>query len=103
MGGIGYKVGQDIEKKNWPGDKNSECWDISARGVPPGFDRILATRFGAKAVDLIAEGKYGYFPALQGEEIVPLPMEVAISSLKVVPLDSPLLDIARSLGTCMGD
>ena len=53
--------------------------------------------------DLIAEGKYGYFPALQGEEIVPLPMEVAISSLKVVPLDSPLLDIARSLGTCMGD
>ena len=71
-------------------------------GSPTAFDRILATRFGAKAVDLIAEGKYGYFPALQGEEIVPLPMEVAISSLKVVPLDSPLLDIARSFRDLYG-
>ena len=103
LGGIGYKVGQDIERKTGLETRTVVLGHLQRGGSPTAFDRILATRFGAKAVDLIAEGKYGYFPALQGEEIVPLPMEVAISSLKVVPLDSPLLDIARSLGTCMGD
>jgi len=103
LGGIGYEVGREIERKTGLETRTVVLGHLQRGGSPTAFDRILATRFGAKAVDLVAEGKYGYCPALQGEEIVPLPMEVAISSLKVVPLDSPLLDIARSLGTYMGD
>jgi len=103
LGGIGYEVGQEIERKTGLETRTVVLGHLQRGGSPTAFDRILATRFGTRAVDLIAEGKYGYFPALQGEEIVPLPMEAAISNLKTVPLDSPLLDVARSLGTYMGD
>jgi 6-phosphofructokinase 1 len=72
-------------------------------GSPTAFDRILATRFGAKAIDLVAEGMFGYFPALRGSELVPVTLREAVSALKVVPLDSPLLDVARSMGTYFGD
>lgn len=103
LGGIGYEVGQEIERKTGLETRTVVLGHLQRGGSPTAFDRILATRFGAKAVDLVAEGKYGYFPALKGEDIVPLPMETAISHLKVVPLDSPLLDVARFLGTYMGD
>ena len=103
LGGIGYEVGQEIERKTGLETRTVVLGHLQRGGSPTAFDRILATRFGAKAVDLVAEGKYGYFPALQGEEIVPLPMTAAICNLKVVPLESSLLDVARSLGTYMGD
>ncbi len=51
----------------------------------------------------MAEGRFGYFPAVRGNTLVSAPIEEAISCLKTVPLDSPLLDIARSMGTYLGE
>lgn len=56
------------------------------RGGPPTlFDRILGTRVGAEAADMIAEGRFGHMAALRGNEVVPVPLEEATGELKVVP------------------
>jgi 6-phosphofructokinase 1 len=56
------------------------------RGGPPTlFDRILATRVGVKAADLVAEGSFGQMAALRGNDVVGVPLEEATAQLKVVP------------------
>jgi len=73
------------------------------RGGPPtAFDRILATQFAVKAVDLVMEGKFGQMVALKGDAFVSVPMADAIRDLKYVPLDHPLIRAAISVGTSFG-
>jgi len=73
------------------------------RGGPPtAFDRILATQFAVKAVDLVMEGKFGQMVALKGDRYVSVPMADAIRDLKYVPLDHPLIRAAISVGTSFG-
>ena len=71
-------------------------------GSPSAFDRLLASRFGAMAVYLIAEGKFGEMVALQGDEITSVPIADAISRQKFVPLDSDLLLTLFGLDICLG-
>jgi 6-phosphofructokinase 1 len=93
LGGIGYYVGKEIEK----------CMNIETRvvvlghlqrgGSPIAFDRILATRFGIAAVDLVHEKKFGRMVAIQGNNIVSVPLKDVIGKRKTVDLE--LYDIAR--------
>lgn len=103
LGGIGHLVAQEIETQTGLEARTVVLGHLQRGGSPTAFDRILATRFGSQAVDLVAKGMFGYFPALRGSDIVPVTMKEAIHSLKIVPLDSPLLDVARSMGTYFGD
>jgi 6-phosphofructokinase 1 len=57
---------------------------IQRGGKPSAFDRMLATRFGAHAVNLLYEGKTGFMTALQGREITPIPLEDATSKQKAL-------------------
>jgi len=66
-------------------------------GSPTPFDRILATRLGMKAMDLVHEGKFGYMAALQGGEIVAVPIEAAVRDTKSVPVE--LYEEAKTLFT----
>ena len=66
------------------------------RGGPPTlFDRVLGTRVGVKAAQLVAEGKFGQMVALRGDEVVPVSLEEATGTLKTVP--QAWLDLADSL------
>ena len=71
-------------------------------GTPSAADRVLATRFGSAAATLLANGEYGKMVALKGEAIVPIPVTETAGKTKTVPLDHPLLDAARAMGTCFG-
>jgi len=71
-------------------------------GSPTAFDRLLATRFGAMAVRLIAEGRLGHMVALRDEQMVAVPIAEAVAGQKLVPLDSDILQTARALGVCLG-
>jgi phosphofructokinase-like protein len=75
---------------------------VQRGGSPTSFDRILGTRFGAAAVDLIARGGLGRMVALHGEEIAEVPIADAIARLKTVPLESDMIRAARSLGISLG-
>jgi phosphofructokinase-like protein len=75
---------------------------VQRGGTPSPMDRILATRYGSAAVDLIAGNDYGKMVTLRNDMIVPVPLEEIAGKLKVVTEDNPLVMKAISMGTCFG-
>jgi 6-phosphofructokinase 1 len=76
---------------------------IQRGGSPSPFDRVLATRFGVSAVDLVAEGKFGKMVALRAGSIVAVDIANAIGQLKTVHADGELVRTARAIGIGFGD
>jgi 6-phosphofructokinase 1 len=72
-------------------------------GSPSPMDRILASRLGAAAAELIAAGQYGRMVAIQGNEITSIPLKDTAGRVKTVPPDHALVGGARLLGTSFGD
>jgi ATP-dependent phosphofructokinase / diphosphate-dependent phosphofructokinase len=72
-------------------------------GIPTPLDRILATRFGVAAAELLAHGKYNRMVALKGAEVTSVPIEQVAGKLKLVPPDHALIRAARRVGTNFGD
>ncbi|HEV2947350.1 MAG TPA: ATP-dependent 6-phosphofructokinase [Gemmataceae bacterium] len=72
-------------------------------GVPTALDRILATRFGTHAADMLAEGKYNRMVAMRGGTVTSIPIEEVAGKVKLVPPDHPLIRAARGVGTNFGD
>jgi 6-phosphofructokinase 1 len=76
---------------------------IQRGGSPWPFDRVLATRFGVAATDLVAEGKFGKVVALRADSIVAVDIAKAIGQLKTVRPDGELVRTARAIGIGFGD
>jgi 6-phosphofructokinase 1 len=76
---------------------------VQRGGIPSSFDRALCTQLGAKAADLLAQGKYGVMVAYRNGVCVPVRLEDVVGRRKPVPLDHPMLECARKVGTCLGD
>lgn len=75
---------------------------IQRGGSPSPYDRILATRFGGFAAELIAEKRYGNMVAIRNDEIIALPLTESAGILKKVPADHPLISQAINVGTSFG-
>ena len=86
LGGIGYFLGKEIEKQTGFETRVVILGHLQRGGPPTAFDRILATRFGIAAIDLVKKGKFGQMVALKGNEIVSVPLKDAIGKLKTVDL-----------------
>ncbi len=76
---------------------------IQRGGTPSAFDRILATRFGVAAVDMIARGEFGRMVCLHQSKVGSVPIAEAIGHLKCVDPNGELVHVARSIGICFGD
>jgi ATP-dependent phosphofructokinase / diphosphate-dependent phosphofructokinase len=76
---------------------------IQRGGSPSPFDRILSTRFGVAAVDLIARGGFGKMVCLRAEKVQAVDIREAIGQLKLVDPEGQLVHTARSIGICFGD
>jgi len=85
MGGIGEVLARKVEEKTGFEARPVTLGYIQRGGSPTAFDRVLATRFGSFAVDMIKEKKFGYMAALKGNEIVSISLEEATKKLKTVP------------------
>jgi 6-phosphofructokinase 1 len=72
-------------------------------GAPTSFDRVLATRFGGKAVDLVRQGEFGTMVAFHPPDIVAKPLAEVVGRVKTVPMNFDLLVTAKSLGVTFGD
>ncbi len=103
LGGISYKIAQRIEELTGLETRVIILGHLQRGGKPTDFDRILATQFGKKAIDLIVAEKFGYMSSLRGGEVSSAPIQSAIESLKKVDSNSPLIQAARGVGTCFGD
>lgn len=93
LGGIGENVAKEIEKRTGFETRVSVLGHIQRGGTPSAFDRILGTRFGVKAVELVKNKKFGRMVALEGNKIVDVEIEKAVTALKTVDMD--LYEIAK--------
>jgi 6-phosphofructokinase 1 len=93
LGGIGEDLAAQIEKRTGFETRVSVLGHIQRGGSPTAFDRVLGTRFGVKAVELIINKKFGKMVALAGTKIIDVPLEEAVKALKTV--DMELYNIAK--------
>lgn len=93
LGGIGESLGQEIEKRTGYETRVSVLGHIQRGGTPTAFDRILGTRFGVKAVELVKDKKFGRMAALAGNKIIDVTIDEAVRTLKTV--DMELYEIAK--------
>ena len=76
---------------------------VQRGGTPSAADRLLATRLGSAAADLVARGKFGIMVASRGDGTAPVPLEEVAGKRRTVPPDHPWLESARHMGVCLGD
>lgn len=76
---------------------------IQRGGTPSSTDRVLATRFGAAAAELVATGQFGRMVCLRGDSIESVPMADVAGRQKRIEPNSELLKTARAVGICLGD
>jgi len=83
--GVGERLGEEIENRTGFETRVTVLGHIQRGGSPTARDRILATRFGLKASDLVAEGAFGQMAALRGDDVIAVPLAEATAELKTVP------------------
>ena len=93
LGGIGKTLASEIEKRTGFETRFVILGHIQRGGTPTAFDRMLGTRFGIAAVDLVDEGKFGKMVSLQGNKIVPLDLKGVTAKTKRV--DDELYEMAE--------
>jgi len=93
LGGIGELLAAEIEKRTGYETRVSVLGHIQRGGSPTAFDRVLGTRFGVKAIELIKSGKFGRMVALAANKIIDVPLGDAVKAIKIV--DNELYEIAK--------
>jgi ATP-dependent phosphofructokinase / diphosphate-dependent phosphofructokinase len=102
LGGLGAYVGREIERRVGKETRTVVLGHLQRGGAPTTFDRVLATQFGAHAVRLIVEGKFGHMVTYQPPDLLDVPILDAITLATVRPHCSAV-QAARALGICFGD
>ena len=85
LGGIGAMLAGEIERRTGFETRVTQLGHVQRGGSPTAHDRVLATRFGLRAADLVFEGSFGMMASLRGDEIVAVPIADAVARLKTVP------------------
>ncbi|EMF29444.1 6-phosphofructokinase [Streptomyces pseudogriseolus] len=85
LSGVGERLALEIEKRTGKEARTTVLGHVQRGGTPSAYDRWLATRFGLHAIDCVRDGDFGTMVALQGTNIVRVPMADATARLKTVP------------------
>lgn len=103
LGGIGKWVADQLRARLDKDVRHLILGHLQRGGSPTTFDRLLALRFGAAAIRLADAGKFGHMVAWNPPNMTSVPLIDAISSKKMVKLDSDKVMTARDIGICLGD
>jgi 6-phosphofructokinase 1 len=103
LGGIGAQVCSALATATGKETRSVVLGHLQRGGAPTSFDRVLATRFGAKAVELVKQGDFGTMVAFDPPDIIARKLEDVVGKTKTVPMDSDLLLAAKALGVTFGD
>jgi 6-phosphofructokinase 1 len=93
LGGIGNVIARQIEEQTGIETRITALGYVQRGGTPTAYDRVLATRFGVKAVDMIIAGEFGKMASLRGNKVVSVDLEEATSGIKKV--DPELFKVAE--------
>jgi 6-phosphofructokinase 1 len=102
LGGAALRLAEAIAERTEYDVRTTVLGHIQRGGAPCAFDRELATRFGVKAVELVAEGKFGHVAAMENGKLVAKPIEKAIKKLKLVDPAGELVRTAKGVGIEFG-
>ena len=103
LGGIGKVIAKKLEEATGIETRSCVLGHIQRGGSPCSYDRILGTRFGSYAVELVEKRQFSCMVALRGTQMTAVPIEEAVKTLKLVDPDCQLVRTARDLGVCFGD
>ncbi len=103
LGGVGSMLASAVETMTGIETRATILGHLQRGGTPTPFDRNLATRYGYQALKMAVEGKFGRMAALQCGRVTSVPISKAIGKLKTVPLNHPLIEMAKAIGTSFGD
>jgi 6-phosphofructokinase 1 len=103
LGGIGAQVCEALHGETGKETRSVVLGHLQRGGAPTSFDRILATRFGGKAVELVTRGEFGKMVAFAPPDIIARPLDEVVGKTKIVPMDFDLLATAKALGVTFGD
>jgi ATP-dependent phosphofructokinase / diphosphate-dependent phosphofructokinase len=85
--GIGHFLEHEIERRTGFETRATVLGHVQRGGTPTAFDRVLATRFGLKAIDAVHDGALGMMASLRGTEITLVPLADAVAQLHTVPIE----------------
>lgn len=103
LGGIGALVSAELETLTDKESRYVVLGHLQRGGGPTAYDRVLATRFGAFAVELLERGESGVMTALRSPDIVAVPLERVVGHARLVPPDGDIVRAARHVGISFGD
>ena len=103
LGGIGAQVCEALHRETGKETRSVVLGHLQRGGNPTSFDRMLATRFGGKAVELVKQGQFNTMVAFAPPDIVARRLEEVVGRTKTVPHDFDLLLTAKALGVTFGD
>ncbi len=103
LGGIGNVVAAEIAARTGRETRCTVLGHLQRGGAPSALDRILGTRFGVKAVNLIHEREFGSMVSYQNYQVRHVPISAAVNQLRLVPHDSELVQTARDVEISFGD
>jgi ATP-dependent phosphofructokinase / diphosphate-dependent phosphofructokinase len=95
LGGIGATLAREIEKRTGFESRSVVLGHIQRGGTPSAFDRVLATRYGLGAIDMVHRGEFGQMAALRGNKLISIPLAEAIASNRKV--DKEILEASAGI------
>jgi 6-phosphofructokinase 1 len=103
LGGVGPRLARQIQERTGKECRSLVLGHLQRGGMPTGYDRLLATRFGGAAVQAVDEGKWGHMVALQPPDIVTIPITEALAVPRRVDPEHDMVRTARRTGISFGD
>lgn len=104
LGGIAQKLADDLEKIVTEHEvRYTVLGHVQRGGNTSSYDRVLSTRFGVKAVELVHEKKFGNMVCLRGNEIDYVPLQDIVDRNRLVDVNGNMVETARSIGISFGD
>ena len=103
FGGVGEMVAREITARTHKETRFTVLGHLQRGGTPTTLDRILGTRFGVRAVNLIAEKKFGSMVSYQNYQVQHVPIADAVNRLRLVPADGELVQTCRDVEISFGD
>ncbi len=118
LGGAGERVAQELEKLTGLVTRNTTLGYMQRGGTPTSFDRVLSTKYGAKAMELALDGVFNVLTVLKNGKLSYVPLEEVVgnnkqvgavqggtaeSNVRLVTMDDDLVKTARNIGICLGD
>ena len=103
LGGIGEHVSKELERMTGQESRFVVLGHLQRGGAPLAYDRVLATRFGSFAVELLLKGESDVMTALHSPDIVAVPLSRVVGQTRNVPVLGDVVRTARNVGICFGD